>query len=84
MEAAFYLVSLIIYAGAIMVLFIFVVIMLNFGRTRYGSGTAVADTRDVDRSVILASLLLIEVVYLLFRGAEHNFWRVRSRQSKWP
>jgi NADH-quinone oxidoreductase subunit J len=60
--------EIIIYAGAIMVLFVFVVMMLNLGRR----------TIDVERSwlspgmwvgpAVLAGVLIAEVIYLLVRG----------------
>lgn len=40
--------EIIVYAGAIMVLFVFVVMMLNFGRFRNRTGTPVAETAGVD------------------------------------
>ena len=43
--------EVIIYAGAIMVLFVFVVMMLNLGDQDGGNRTNVAETRDVDRAM---------------------------------
>jgi NADH-quinone oxidoreductase subunit J len=61
--------EVIVYAGAIMVLFLFVVMMLNLGK----------HSVEIERQwltpgiwigpVLLASVLLIEVIYLLMRGA---------------
>ncbi len=42
--------EIIVYAGAIMVLFVFVVMMLNPGRFRNRTGTPVAETAGVDWS----------------------------------
>ena len=41
--------EVIIYAGAIMVLFVFVVMMLNLGDARHRSGAPLARPRHVDR-----------------------------------
>lgn len=42
--------EIIVYAGAIMVLFVFVVMMLSFGRFRNRTGTPVVETAGVDWS----------------------------------
>lgn len=61
--------EVIIYAGAIVVLFVFVVMMMNLGKA----------ARDIERQwltgrawigpVILSALLLIEVIYLIVRAS---------------
>ena len=70
--------EVIIYAGAIMVLFVFVIMTLNVG----APGTEPAGRRSAGRAwigpVVLASVLLAEVVYVLVVSAGVRFRRRRS------
>jgi NADH-quinone oxidoreductase subunit J len=65
--------EVIIYAGAIMVLFIFVVMMLNLGeRAARMESTWLTPGIWIGPS-ILSSILTIELVYMLARGGVQNF-----------
>lgn len=60
--------ELIIYAGAIMVLFIFVVMMLNLGRRATEMERALLPPSAWTGPLILALVLIAEVVYLALRN----------------
>ena len=57
--------EIVIYAGAIMVLFVFVVMMLNQGRQGVEQERAFLDPRMWTGPAILTSVLFFELVYLL-------------------
>lgn len=59
--------EVIIYAGAIMVLFIFVVMMLNLGRHTVVQEHAILSPRDWAGPVVLSALLMGEFVWLFAR-----------------
>ena len=61
--------EVIIYAGAIMVLFIFVVMMLNLGERAVEMESKLLSARMWIGPEILAAILIAEVVYLLSRPA---------------
>jgi NADH-quinone oxidoreductase subunit J len=61
--------EVIIYAGAIMVLFIFVVMMLNLGERATAIERRLQKPQIWIGPAILAALLLVEIVYLMVRGA---------------
>lgn len=61
--------EVIIYAGAIMVLFIFVVMMLNLGERAAALERRLQTPAIWTGPAILSAVLLAEVVYLLVRGA---------------
>lgn len=61
--------EIIIYAGAIMVLFIFVVMMLNLGQRETARERRLQTPGIWTGPAILAGLLLAEVVALMIRGA---------------
>jgi NADH-quinone oxidoreductase subunit J len=61
--------EVIIYAGAIMVLFIFVVMMLNLGRRSVESERQLLQGKIWVGPAVLSALLLVEVVYLTARAA---------------
>ncbi len=60
--------EVIIYAGAIMVLFVFVIMMLNLGRQAAEQERQWLGPRAWTGPVILAAILLAEVVYVLASG----------------
>lgn len=57
--------EVIVYAGAIMVLFVFVVMMLDLGKVTGISRAAWAQPRSLLGPALLAALLLAELVYVL-------------------
>ena len=57
--------EIIVYAGAIMVLFVFVIMMLNLGRDSQQQEQAMLDFSHWWLPGILAAILLIEVLYVL-------------------
>lgn len=61
--------EVIIYAGAIMVLFVFVVMMLNLGEQATETERRLLPPGIWLGPSILSAILLAEVLYLLFRGA---------------
>jgi NADH-quinone oxidoreductase subunit J len=61
--------EVIIYAGAIMVLFVFVMMMLNLGETDPRRARPWLAARAWLGPSVLAATLLAELVYLLMRGA---------------
>ena len=67
--------EVIIYAGAIMVLFVFVVMMLNLGAAAVEQEKRWRRPRTWVGPAILAAILLAELVYVLFRQTGHR--RVR-------
>ncbi len=60
--------EVIVYAGAIMVLFLFVVMMLNLGRWAASREALWLPRRTWTGPAILSLLLLVELVYVLARG----------------
>jgi NADH-quinone oxidoreductase subunit J len=60
--------EVIIYAGAIMVLFVFVVMMLNLGDTAMALEKGWLTPRSWTGPTVLAGVLLCEVAYLVVRG----------------
>src|SRR5664280_2213392 len=56
--------EVIIYAGAIMVLFVFVVMMLNLGRRAIESERQLLQGKIWVGPAVLSALLIVEVVYL--------------------
>lgn len=61
--------EVIIYAGAIMVLFIFVIMMLNLGETSVAQERRWLSPKMWVGPAILASILLIELIFMLSQGA---------------
>jgi len=61
--------EVIIYAGAIMVLFVFVVMMLNLGRLAVESERQLLQGKIWVGPAVLSALLIVEVVYLTARAA---------------
>ena len=64
--------EIVIYAGAIMVLFVFVVMMLNLGRRRSAVERAWLGPRHWIGPGILSFVLLLEVTYILFTGTARS------------
>ncbi len=60
--------EVIVYAGSIVVLFIFVVMMLNLGRRAAQAEARLLPPRIWIGPAVLAAVLLFEIVYLLARG----------------
>jgi NADH-quinone oxidoreductase subunit J len=60
--------EVIIYAGAIMVLFVFVVMMLNLGRRAVESERQLLQGKIWVGPAVLSALLMVEVVYLTARA----------------
>ncbi len=60
--------EVIVYAGAIMVLFLFVVMMLNVGKWAAGREALWLPRQAWAGPAVLSLLLLLEVVYVLARG----------------
>ena len=60
--------EVIIYAGAIMVLFVFVVMMLNLGKRAVESERQLMQGKIWVGPSILSALLIVEVVYLIARA----------------
>jgi NADH-quinone oxidoreductase subunit J len=60
--------EVIIYAGAIMVLFVFVVMMLNLGRRAVESERQLLQGKIWVGPAVLSALLIVEVVYLTARA----------------
>jgi NADH-quinone oxidoreductase subunit J len=60
--------EVIIYAGAIMVLFVFVVMMLNLGRRAVESERQLLQGKIWVGPSVLSALLIVEVVYLTARA----------------
>ncbi|HEX2237445.1 MAG TPA: NADH-quinone oxidoreductase subunit J [Gammaproteobacteria bacterium] len=72
--------EVIIYAGAIMVLFIFVVMMLNLGEETMRLERQWLTTGIWIGPVILAAVLLIELIYMLGAGATGSALTVDAKQ----
>ncbi len=64
--------EVIVYAGAIMVLFVFVVMMLNMGSAVITQEQQWMQPKSWLGPCALASVLLAEMIYLLSQGAWHN------------
>lgn len=62
--------EIVIYAGAIMVLFVFVVMMLNLGQRRSTEERAWLEPRGWIGPGLLTLVLLLEMTYLIFAGGE--------------
>ncbi len=62
--------EVIIYAGAIMVLFVFVVMMLNLGPRTGGEERGRLTARIWPGPLVLSAVLLIELVYILIEGQQ--------------
>ena len=60
--------EVIIYAGAIMVLFVFVVMMLNLGKRAVESERRLMQGKIWVGPSVLSALLIVEVVYLIARA----------------
>jgi NADH-quinone oxidoreductase subunit J len=60
--------EVIVYAGAIMVLFVFVVMMLNLGPQTKGEERRWLPARMWPGPFLLSAVLLVELVYVLARG----------------
>lgn len=60
--------EVIVYAGSIIVLFIFVVMMLNLGKRATAAEAMLLRPRMWTGPTILAAILLAEIAYLLVRG----------------
>ncbi len=56
--------EVIIYAGAIMVLFVFVIMMLNLGAQAAKQESQLAEPRDMDRAIDPVTILAAELIYL--------------------
>ena len=73
--------EVIIYAGAIMVLFVFVMMMLNLGEQASREERALLKPSMWTGPLILAAILMIEFVYLLAAGSgglqRGNDWAAR-------
>ena len=65
--------EIIVYAGAIMVLFLFVVMMLNLGKWAAGHEALWLPRRIWTGPVILSLLLLLELLHVLARGGPAAF-----------
>ena len=63
--------EVIVYAGAIMVLFVFVVMMLNMGSTVIAQERQWMQPKTWLGSSILAAILLAEMIYLISQDAWH-------------
>lgn len=63
--------EVIIYAGAIMVLFVFVIMMLNPGTEEEERYKQLLDPKAWLGPSILAGILLIELIYVFISGGEH-------------
>ncbi len=61
--------EVIIYAGAIMVLFVFVIMMLNLGPQSVGQERQWLDLRSWPYLVVMTLILLGELIYTLITGA---------------
>ena len=72
--------EVIIYAGAIMVLFVFVVMMLNLGRRAVESERQLLQGKIWVGPAVLSALLIVEVVYLI--GTRHAAWIAGVRQRR--
>jgi len=64
--------EVIIYAGAIVVLFIFVVMMLNLGAEARKTEREWLTAKTWIGPVILSAILLAEVIYLIIRAGPHG------------
>ncbi len=65
--------EVIIYAGAIMVLFVFVVMMLNLGKRAVESERRLMQGKIWVGPSVLSALLILEVVYLILRARLSGF-----------
>ncbi len=60
--------EIIIYAGAIMVLFVFVVMMMNLGRQAVEQEKKWLSSEGWYFPSVLSAILLVEVIYIIFSG----------------
>ena len=74
--------EVIIYAGAIMVLFVFVVMMLNLGEQAARAERALLKPSMWTGPLILAAILMAEFVYLLSRGLRREFRERHDRATR--
>jgi NADH-quinone oxidoreductase subunit J len=73
--------EVIIYAGAIMVLFVFVVMMLNLGPQTRGEERRRLPARMWPGPFLLSAVLLAELVYVLVRGGQPvGMWEVGPKE----
>ena len=73
--------EVIIYAGAIMVLFVFVVMMLNLGEQAARAERALLRPSMWIGPSILAAILMAEFTYLLIASSERGFWKSGDRTT---
>jgi NADH-quinone oxidoreductase subunit J len=64
--------EIVIYAGAIMVLFVFVVMMLNLGQRRAPAERAWISPRNWIGPGVLSLVLLLEMTYIIFAGTAQS------------
>ncbi len=64
--------EVVIYAGAIMVLFVFVVMMLNLGQRRSPAEQAWLAPRHWIGPALLSVVLLLEITYIIFAGTSRT------------
>ena len=72
--------EVIIYAGAIIVLFVFVVMMLNLGRRAVESERRLMQGKIWVGPSVLSALLIVEVVYLIARAGPPGIPRGRRKR----
>ena len=73
--------EVIVYAGAIMVLFVFVVMMFNLGQHAVETEKQWLTPGIWIGPVLLAGVLIVEVVYLV-RGGTAGYGRCRGRTER--
>lgn len=64
--------EVVIYAGAIMVLFVFVVMMLNLGQRRSEAERVWLEPRNWIGPALLSLVLLLEMTYIIFAGTARS------------
>jgi NADH-quinone oxidoreductase subunit J len=72
--------EIVIYAGAIMVLFVFVVMMLNLGQRRSGAERDWLAPRNWIGPGLLSLVLLLEMSYIIFAGSAQSSGRAVGPQ----